>query len=85
MNINDKELLNMLNFLFDNNMITAIEYDFWLDNNTIQVEHKIILLTLALNNINEVMLENAKNEKETNYIKYIRGIIEKHLNLFKGV
>ena len=80
----NKELLDMLNFLFDNNMIIASEYDFWLDNDIIQVEHKINLLTLALNDINEVMLENAKSEKEINYIKYIRGVIEKHLYLLEG-
>ena len=84
---NTKELMEMLNFLLDNDMISITEYDWWEDNTTISLQLKSDLLTLALNDI-ENMLDDLYNDrdidkitrgKKARYIKYIRLIIEKHL------
>lgn len=90
---NTKELLEMLNFLIDNDMISMAEYDWWEDNTTISLQLKSDLLTLALNDI-ENMLDNLYNDrdidkitrgKKARHIKYIRLIIEKHLYMIDEV
>ena len=88
-----KELLMMLNFLLDNDMINASEYNFWEYNDTIGLEQKITLLTFALNDIENMLddicnnrdLTDIEKAKNSRYIKVIRAIIEKHLYLLEGV
>ena len=90
---NTKELMEMLNFLLDNNMISIAEYDWWEDNTTIGLQLKSDLLTLALNDIENMLddLYNNRDEdynirsKKARYIKYIRLIIEKHLYMIDEV
>ena len=88
---NKKELLEMLNFLLDNDMISVVEYNWWEDNTTIQLQTKSSLLTLALNDIENMLddLYNNRDEdynirsKKARYVKYIRLIIEKHLYMIE--
>ena len=90
---NRKELLEMLNFLLDNDMISISEYDWWEDNTTIQLTLKHDLLSLALNDIENMLddLYDNRDEdynirsKKARYVKYIRLIIEKHLYMIDEV
>lgn len=89
---NRKELLEMLNFLLDNDMISISEYDWWEDNTTIQLTLKYDLLSLAQNDIENMLddlynnrdVDNITRGKKVRYIKYIRAIIEKHLYMIEG-
>lgn len=90
---NTKELMEMLNFLLDNDMISITEYNWWEDNTTIGLQLKSDLLTLALNDIENMLddLYNNRDEdynirsKKARYVKYIRLIIEKHLYMIDEV
>lgn len=82
-----KELMEMLNFLLDNNMISVVEYDWWEDDTTIELKQKSDLLVLALNDI-ENMLDDIYNDKDISnidrakqkrYLCYMSSIISKHL------
>ena len=63
---NTKELMEMLNFLLDNDMISITEYNWWEDNTTISLQLKSDLLTLALNDI-ENMLDDLYNNRDEDY------------------
>ena len=80
----NREQLDMLNFLLDNDMIIISEYDFWEELPLLQQN---TLLSLALNDIANMLddicncreMSDDEKIKETKYIKYIRHIIEVEL------
>lgn len=86
---NQKELLELLNFMWDNDMISAIEYDSWEDDETIQLKDKENLLTLAINDI-ENWLDDIYNNRDIadddkirqkRYLCCMESIINKHLRI----
>lgn len=88
---NQKELLELLNFMWDNDMISGVEYDWWEDDETIPLENKENLLTLALVDIDN-MLDDIYNDRDIadddkirqkRYLCYMESVINKHLRIMK--
>lgn len=86
---NQKELLELLNFMWDNDMISGVEYDCWEDDETIQLKDKENLLTLAVNDI-ENWLDDIYNDRDIadddkirqkRYLCCMQSIINKHLRI----
>lgn len=77
----------LLEFMLDNDMIIMCEYDHWFDDNTIDLGHKHDLLTLAQNDIKNMLDDNINNRELTDnekakqevYLKYIRHLLELQL------
>jgi hypothetical protein len=86
---NQKELLELLNFMWDNDMISSVEYDWWEDDETIQLKDKENLLTLAINDI-ENWLDDIYNDRDIadddkirqkRYLCCMQSIMNKHLRI----
>lgn len=86
---NQKELLDLLNFMLDNDMISIVEYDWWEDDETIQLKDKENLLTLAVNDI-ENWLDDIYNDRDIadddkirqkRYLCCMQSIMNKHLRI----
>ena len=88
---NQKELLELLNFMWDNDMISAVEFDWWEDDETIQLKDKENLLTLAINDI-ENWLDDIYNDRDIadddkirqkRYLCCMQSIMNKHLRIIR--
>jgi hypothetical protein len=86
---NQKELLELINFMWDNDMISSVEYDWWEDDETIQLKDKENLLTLAINDI-ENWLDDIYNDRDIadddkirqkRYLCCMQSIMNKHLRI----
>ena len=54
--------------MFDNDYINASEYDHWFEDDIINIDHKIVLLYLTLEEMRKLHLAVEEERRINNYI-----------------
>lgn len=58
----------IIEFMFDNDYINASEYDHWFEDDIINIDHKIVLLYLTLEEMRKLHLAVEEERRINNYI-----------------